>query len=250
MTKTANLRYSTQVVIEVAGTGVISGQSFRANSCWDPDQTGIGHTCLGYNVWSKLYNHYIVEGSTISVRLSVLEGEIVPVQCILLSSTDNKTAFVRLQDMREYANSPTTIINQVEGNWKYLREWYSPYKMWNIQQPDVWAKLECGLGSSLVPGSGIPTEQWFWILGLSRIVPEGELTTKILAMVEINYRTKWYDPMYKGAFTQHSDLMDYWEPTVEEWPYLYPEEDEDAEDNPPDNDNIFSDQWPLEYTTP
>lgn len=48
--------------------GLTAVQSFRLNSCNDPDLTGVGHQPRGYDQYSALYNRYRVDKATIEVR--------------------------------------------------------------------------------------------------------------------------------------------------------------------------------------
>jgi len=43
---------------------------FRANSLFDPDYTGTGHQPSSFDLWSGLYNHYVVCGSKITVSFT------------------------------------------------------------------------------------------------------------------------------------------------------------------------------------
>jgi len=40
--------------------------TFRANSVFDPNRTGTGHQPMNFDLWTQLYNHYIVIGSKIT----------------------------------------------------------------------------------------------------------------------------------------------------------------------------------------
>lgn len=48
-----------------SGTGGSTKQAFRLNSAFDPDFSGVGSQPTGFDQWSLLYNHYVVEKSTI-----------------------------------------------------------------------------------------------------------------------------------------------------------------------------------------
>lgn len=52
-----------------AGTGV--AVFYRLNSVYDPDATGVGSTCGGYNTWSSLFLNYKVSRATLRVQGSV-----------------------------------------------------------------------------------------------------------------------------------------------------------------------------------
>lgn len=54
------------------GGAYYSVQSFRGNSIYDPDLTGVGGTPSGYTEWAALYNKYRVWGSKIVVRAQPL----------------------------------------------------------------------------------------------------------------------------------------------------------------------------------
>lgn len=64
----ARLRYSEQ--ISIASTAGSTGvYTFRANSPYDPNETGAGHQPMGFDMWAgQLYNHYVVVGSKITIK--------------------------------------------------------------------------------------------------------------------------------------------------------------------------------------
>lgn len=65
--RVAKLRYADTIQL-VSTSGSIAYWTFRANSCHDPDYTSSGHQPMGWDIWSQLYNHYIVLGSKITVK--------------------------------------------------------------------------------------------------------------------------------------------------------------------------------------
>lgn len=60
------LRYSA-VVRAYSADGVPSAYTFRLNSLYDPDFTGIGRQPYGFDQLSAFYNNYVVTGSSIKV---------------------------------------------------------------------------------------------------------------------------------------------------------------------------------------
>lgn len=67
--KIANLRYVENVSI-TSTLGAIQRYSFRANSIFDPNFTGIGHQPMGRDIWAQLYNNYVVLGSKITAKFT------------------------------------------------------------------------------------------------------------------------------------------------------------------------------------
>lgn len=65
-TTAVKLRYVSTISINPAAAQV-GYYFFRANSCYDPDYSGVGHQPMNFDQWSALYNHYIVVGSKINV---------------------------------------------------------------------------------------------------------------------------------------------------------------------------------------
>lgn len=62
--KLVKLRYNETVSVN-PGVASVTAYSFRANSIFDPNQSGTGHQPMGHDQWAAIYNHYIVLGSKI-----------------------------------------------------------------------------------------------------------------------------------------------------------------------------------------
>ncbi len=63
------MRYVEVIQIDPSA-GSTAKHAFRANSIFDPNQTGSGHQPLGHDQWEIFYNHYIVDKSTITVQFT------------------------------------------------------------------------------------------------------------------------------------------------------------------------------------
>jgi len=53
------------VGVSTSGTSSASKISYRLNSCFDPEYTGVGHQPAGFDQWATLYNHYVVESAEV-----------------------------------------------------------------------------------------------------------------------------------------------------------------------------------------
>lgn len=65
-----SMKYTTQVSLDVPITQGADSHIFRANSIFDPDQSGGGHIPYGSDIWSTFYNHYCVVGAKMTVTIS------------------------------------------------------------------------------------------------------------------------------------------------------------------------------------
>ena len=70
VTRQTKLRYVGTVDVDPA-SGSMGNYSFRANSCYDPDNSGLGHQPMGFDQWATWYKKYTVLGSTIRTTATV-----------------------------------------------------------------------------------------------------------------------------------------------------------------------------------
>ncbi len=76
-TRRARLRYADTISL-TSTFGAIGQHHFVANACHDPDVTGTGHQPMGWDNWKALYNHYVVVGSKITVKIMAGDGVSTP----------------------------------------------------------------------------------------------------------------------------------------------------------------------------
>lgn len=100
-TNMVKLRYVDAFTLDPS-VATISYYSFRANSCFDPNLTGIGHQPMNYDLWTQLYNHYTVVGAkitcTFNTPLTAQSGGLI-YGCILADDSTSTT-------------DPTTMMEQ------------------------------------------------------------------------------------------------------------------------------------------
>lgn len=65
-TKVIPMRY-TDIVTLTTGAGTMQSWNWRANSIYDPDNSGTGHQPIGHDQWAQFYGRYCVIGSKIRV---------------------------------------------------------------------------------------------------------------------------------------------------------------------------------------
>lgn len=103
------MRYCETVVLN-AGTAGTAGYVFRANSIFDPNQSGVGYQPLSHDQWALFYNHYRVYGAKITVKFSAANAAAPMVAGIYLN--DDLTA--------PAAGQYTDYIEHGKGRWKLM----------------------------------------------------------------------------------------------------------------------------------
>lgn len=81
-----------KTIVLTPAAGLNAVQSFRVNSVYDPDFTGVGATALSYSVLSALYNKYRVISARISVELNNTGAAPVTVLMVASNSSSLSTS--------------------------------------------------------------------------------------------------------------------------------------------------------------
>lgn len=103
--------------------GITSAQVMRANSCFDPNQTGAGTQPPGFDQWGNFYNKYVVMKSTCVLTILPHPGSETPgspfeAQCmvVLQSRRDSSTpTFANMLASTDHANTRHKVINGSVG---------------------------------------------------------------------------------------------------------------------------------------
>lgn len=84
---------------------------FSANGVYDPNITGTGHQPMGFDDWIAKYNHYVVLGSKLNARFTVLQG----------ATTDDVLVGIQLKASPSVDTSNIeTLIEQNCMRYKYV----------------------------------------------------------------------------------------------------------------------------------
>lgn len=66
----AQMKYYTNISLNIGAAGSLASVVFRANSPYDPNQTGVGDQPRGFDQLMALYDHYVVIGSRITGKFT------------------------------------------------------------------------------------------------------------------------------------------------------------------------------------
>lgn len=120
------LRYSATPVVTFDAPVGYGLQTYRANSIYDPDYTGVGHQPYGHDTLQSLYNHYVVDACRIYV--TPVTGN---TDCITgIAVTDDPVSIVSVSGVREQKGT-TVMVNGADGAPKQrLMATYNRFKQW------------------------------------------------------------------------------------------------------------------------
>lgn len=130
-------RYVTDISIDPVGPGIMASHVFRANSMYDPDQSGVGHQPYGFDQYvPQLYNHATVLGSKITAVFSLGNPAVINAQNNIicgLSLLDNATPQTNPSLVREQGGycSWTMVTNAQQPRRKSLK--YSAKKFHGVK---------------------------------------------------------------------------------------------------------------------
>lgn len=90
--------YNDQYSLDAGANPAVAVQIMRANSCFDPDETGAGHQPRGFDQLMTMYDHFVIVGSKITIKIP--------------SGSTTHMVGIALKDS---AALETTLINYQEG---------------------------------------------------------------------------------------------------------------------------------------
>lgn len=116
----AKLRYCQEFSLNpvAASTDV---QVFRANCCYDPDFTGLGHQPIGFDQLMLAYDHFSVLGSSIRViNTSPVTTNVTPAYWGVLLS-DNGTSAAAASNIEHLMELPGQLMSQGMAGYVWTR---------------------------------------------------------------------------------------------------------------------------------
>lgn len=192
------MRYHTNFLLDPGNGGGAQSYTFRANSIYDPDASGVGHQPLGHDQWAQFYSTYTVIGSKIQVKMAKDQqnlgtGESNYLAGILLhdDSTLPTTNIDVLYEQGLSVPSRIGIGNMTSTNIVRLSKKFSAKKFFNIANiKDNQDRIGAVFGED-PPANG----DAYFIVYAGVTVAGGDATTAIDCDVTIDYFVLLSDPV-------------------------------------------------------
>ncbi len=107
--------------IALAGAVVTANNIFNLNSLFDPDRTGVGHQCSGFDQWSAFYNRYRVD--KVRVDLEFVNNSAGSVTEVLICPSNDATAITTQAGLQAGSENPMSVthILPIVGGMNYRR---------------------------------------------------------------------------------------------------------------------------------
>jgi len=170
------LRY-VQYLTLTSTSGSMASNYFRANSVFDPDQTGTGHQPLYRDAYAGIYNHYLVLGSKITVRACHVTPETTATALAFgIVGEDDNAASGTSETRMEQSNSAYALIGKNSS--AVLTATFEPNEMFGAG----------GADDNVAVGNN-PTEEWYYTVWAASA--DGASSNKCNCIVEIDYTVRF-----------------------------------------------------------
>lgn len=177
----AIIRYCDEIAIS---PGAAYGQhTFRGNSCFDPDESGIGHQPLYYDQYAAVYSKYKVVSSRCRVTVSNYNAT---ASCcvVLVPSSEILTATSYLIAMEQpYAKRTELIpISTRGGVQSSISSAISTEKVIGL------SKMQLASEDYSASTGSTPSSVWYWNIAVFDVA-----AVSVRMLVDIEYRVVFYD---------------------------------------------------------
>ncbi len=183
-TRVANLRYVETIQLS-SSAGTLDSHAFSANSIHDPNVTGIGHQPMGHDTWASLYNHYVVLGSKVTIRIA--PGNIKSSSMVGVLLTDASTPpYTEASTFQEARKGSVRLIAEEQGKAVILSSKFSAKRFFNVK--DVKDNVQrLGADSNVSP-----TEQAYYIVWAQS--QTATFSANYTCVVQIDYIVAYSEP--------------------------------------------------------
>ena len=172
------------------GIGTLGFNTFRANSVYDPDFTGVGAQPRYFDEIMPLYDHFVVIGAKITATYINENNESY---FIAVNRNDNGITSNNINDVIEQRNATYTYLGPATGgnNIKKLSLTYSPKRFLGRSKPLADPDLKGGVSSN-------PSEGMYFSVcaGAADAVSD---PTAITCNVVIDYIVAFIEPKRIGS---------------------------------------------------
>lgn len=176
------LRYFEPISL-ASDTGSLATYSFRANGLYDPNHTGTGHQPMYYDQLVALYNHWVVTGSKITLRVSTNSSATACGTFVVYLNDDSTITSSDIVGMAEQATAKSGMIGMVQND--HASTFVSTYSAEKVFGPNP-------VSNSNLRGaaSSDPAEESYYALGWQASVLGA---SNVFVNVEIEYQVTFFE---------------------------------------------------------
>jgi hypothetical protein len=184
------MRYCTNITL-TSTTGAVTYNTFRANSVFDPDQSGVGHQPMWRDNYAAVYSNYRVLGSKIKTIFTPLidaadanRGSYEGPWIVGINGTNSTASYSSTPETRMEANdSVYKLLNARTGadGVVVLHETYSAET--TLGRPTTDDTTGSTVGSS-------PSAEWYWQVWT---YDYSGATSEVVAVCEIEYTVEFFN---------------------------------------------------------
>lgn len=175
----------TELITMISTGGNIEKYNFRANSIFDPNETGTGNQPLGRDQWAAFFNRYQVMGSSISAEFSPRETADGSGTVFGIVPVDFTTSITGISQAIEQPYSKHYSCPAKPQSAKTLKSYMSTKKLKGISG-------DVTLDDRLAAQNGTnPLEQWYWQLF---VISSDSLNSAIVdVVVSLTFNVRLFD---------------------------------------------------------
>lgn len=184
-TRLVKMRYCDVITLNPLTSGGMSKYQFRANSIFDPDYTGTGHSPLGKDQMAEFYNHYTVISSKITVQgvPNVITNSTPIIYGCYLS--DDATIPTTIRNLCEQGLSGWNVASPLRTKNLRITKTFSAKKFFNLQDiKDNQNRVGSSMGSN--PHDTAFYNVWYSALDTANEPPPLEALITIEYLVVMN----------------------------------------------------------------
>ncbi|AXH77475.1 MAG: putative capsid protein [Circoviridae sp.] len=120
------LRFSALPIVTAGASGLPGYYTYRANSIYDPDYSGVGHQPYGHDTLATIYNHYVVDRARITVTpIDNIAGQIYGI-----ATTDDPNSIADVDSVREQKGVTFAIGQTQASQQEQIVATYNRWKQW------------------------------------------------------------------------------------------------------------------------
>lgn len=172
----AKLKYQETVVATTSGP--LAHVQYILNGLFDPNFTGGGHQPLYFDQYMQLYNHYLVIGAKVMVRIIPYESNTVPIKITLWQNDDTTITPATYYAAAEQSKAKSKIIGSTGDQITTMDMGWSAKKTFGPP-----------MANTLLRGnvSANPQEQSVAVFSLESV--DGATTGSVALQIYIEYQT-------------------------------------------------------------